>query len=466
MRAAARHAVVMVVALLAPPAALAASPEAVPVSPEAAMTAGAVLASDDVGGGGWYNPASLGAVTRSSVQVGASAYAESATLIDDAATVTLPWGTTSGDIRSLRYSSVPSVLSYSFKLREGLGLSIGVWTPYHDYEGGTTTITSSGAYPTNPPRAPPLNGTFAETYAFTERRDDTWGGVGVGWQATPRLRLGAMLQGAYSTDVWTIDVNTSLKTDSTVPGESGSHVVYSERGDVGILGLRTLFGLQWQAAPEWRLAAAVRGPSIRVFGWGPVNKFLSTAALLPDVAPSENQAATETQAARGVTMVEPVRIYGGLTYKEEAWTLAIEGDWHPSLNGQFGAFKEGWNGRMGATWRSSPDLRVGAGLFYDINSSEGSASMSAMKYAGFTGGVIYRPSAVVRVLSGGNDWDLLTSVAVRGAYGWGTYRGIALVPVDPAGVPINGFDPAALSTPDRPARVFEGSISFMTAIVF
>jgi hypothetical protein len=92
--------------------------------------------------------------------------------------------------------------------------------------------------------------------------------------------------------------------------------------------------------------------------------------------------------------------------------------------------------------------------------------MSAMKYAGFTGGVIYRPSAVVRVLSGGNDWDLLTSVAVRGAYGWGTYRGISLVPVDPSGVPINGFDPAALSATARPAKVFEGSISFMTAIVF
>jgi len=146
--------------------------------------------------------------------------------------------------------------------------------------------------------------------------------------------------------------------------------------------------------------------------------------------------------------------------------VSVEGDWHPALNGQFGDFKEGWNGRMGATWRVNADLRVGTGIFYDINSSEGSASMSAMKYAGFTGGVMYRPSAVVRVLNGGDDWDLVTSVAVRGAYGWGTYRGIALVPVDPTGVPITGFDPAALSTPDRPAKVYEGSISFMTAIVF
>jgi hypothetical protein len=189
----------------------AASPESVPVSPESALTAGAVLASDDVGGGGWYNPASL-----------------------------------------------------------------GVWTPYHDYDGGSTTITSSGAFP----GTPTLNTTYAATYSFTERRDDTWAGLAVGWQATRRLRVGGMLQGAYSTDVWTVDLNTSLKPDSTDPAQSGSHLVYSERGDQGVIGLRTLFGLQWDAMDAVRVAAAVRGPTIRVAGWGPVNKFVSYGIVM------------------------------------------------------------------------------------------------------------------------------------------------------------------------------------------
>jgi hypothetical protein len=48
---------------------------------------------------------------------------------------------------------------------------------------------------------------------------------------------------------------------------------------------------------------------------------------------------------------------------------------------------------------------------------------------------------------------------VRGAYGWGTYRGISL---DQAGV----SDGAALTFPDAPAQVIEGSISFLTAIIF
>jgi hypothetical protein len=446
------------VALLAPRSGRAASPESVPVSPEAALTAGAVLASDDPGGGGWYNPASLAAVKRSSIQVGASAYSESATVINDAAQVRLPWGSESGDIRSLRYSSVPSVLSYSFKLRDGVGLSLGVWTPYHDYDGGTVTIASSGPYP------PALTATYAQTYGFSERRDDTWAGAAIGWQATPRLRIGAMLQGAYSTDVWTLDVNTSLTTSSTLPLETGSHLVYSERGDQGVIGLRTLFGMQLQVTERLRIASAVRGPTLRLYAWGPVNKFLTTAALLPNVPPNQSQIATVTKPGRGVSAVEPVRLYFGSRYAKDRWTLAVEGDWHPGLDGQFGTFKEGWNVRVGGTWRVNQDLLAGLGVFHDASSAESSPGRNSLKYSGFSGGVMYRPSAMVKALKDGGNWDLLTCVAVRGAYGWGTYRGIALSQLTPAPSPPEAG--GILTFPSQSASVIEGSIAFFTAIIF
>jgi hypothetical protein len=330
-----------------------------------------------------------------------------------------------------------------------------VWTPFHDYEGGTTTITSAGPYPGGALRAP-----FAETYAFTERRDDTWGGIGVGWQSTPTLRLGAMLQGVYATDVWTVDVNAALRTDSTDPLQTGAHLVYTERGDQAVLGVRALLGLQWDATREVRVAAAVRGPTVRVFAWGPLDQSLSTAALLPGVPPGESQIATETRPPAGLTRVEPVRVYLGFRYAGPAWTLALEGDWHPALVGEFGDYEPAGNVRLGATWRLDANLLVGAGGFYDGASAEGTASASAVRYAGFTGGVIYRPKAVVKVLRGGNDWDLLTCVAVRGAYGWGTYRGIAIAPADA------GAGALAVSFPGAHARIFQGSISFLSVIAF
>jgi hypothetical protein len=442
-------------ALLLPLAAAAGGPDSVPLSPEAALTAGAVLASDDVGGGGWYNPASLGAVTRSSIQVGASAYTESYTFISEATRASVPWADISGNIRSLNYTSVPAVLSYSYKLRDGLGLSIGVWTPYHAYEGGTTTIASSGPYPATPT---PLNATFTETYSFSDRRDDTWAGVAVGWQATPTLRLGAMLQGSYSTDVQTVDVTTSLQTTSTNPNESGGHVVYSERRDQGLLGLRTLFGLQYDATPEVRLAAAVRGPAFRVVAWGPHNTFFSSAALLPGVPPTQFQTSTQTTPERGIELVEPVTFFGGLRVRGARWTLAVEGDWHSQLTRQISSFKEGGSVRLGWTWRVDADLLVGVGLFQDNRSTEASGGKTAMSYAGFTGGALYRPSAVVRALAGSHAWDLLTAVAIRGAYGWGEYKGLSLDP---------GVGQAvAVTFPDAPVSAVEGSISFFTAIIF
>jgi len=441
-----------IAALVAPRAARPGGPDSVPLSPESALTAGAVLASDDVGGGGWYNPAALGGVKRSSVQVGASAYSETYSFVTDAAKATLPWGTVSGDIRSLNYTSVPAVLSYTYRIREGLGMSIGVWTPYHAYEGGTTTITSGGPYPPN------LNATFAETYSFSDRRDDTWAGLAVGWQATPRLRLGAMLQGAYATDVRTVDVNTSLQTSSSNPLETGGHVVYSERRDQGLLGLRTLVGIQWDASREVRVAAAVRGPTFRLFAWGPHNTFFTTAALLPGIPPTQSQTTTQETAARGQSIVEPVKLYGGMRFAGERWTLAVEVDWHPALDGQFGNFKEGWSARLGGTWRANADLLIGTGFFQDSASTEASDGKTAMNYAGFAGGVTYRPSAVVKALGGMKSWDLLTCVAVRGAYGWGKYQGLSLDP----GV----GQPVVVTFPNSAVKLIEGSISFFTAIIF
>jgi hypothetical protein len=458
IRRLARIAVVVLVALAAP-GARAGSPDSVPLSPEAAIAAQAVLASDDVGGGGWYNPASLAAVTRGSVQVGASAYAESATVLHDASQTKLPWGTQSGDIRSLRYSSVPSVLSYSFKLRDGLGISLGVWTPYHNYDGGSVILSSSGPYPGLPT---PVPTTFSQSYAYTERRDDTWYGAGIGWQATPRLRLGAMLQGSYGTDVWTIDLNAVLKPTSGP--FSGAHVSYSERGDQMVIGLRPMFGLQWDATEHVRIAAAMRGPYYRIGGWGPVDTFRSFAVDMPTPPPGSPplppnpQGLTATQTTPGggdFTQVEPIRLYGGLRWAAGEWSVSGEVDWHPALDGEFGQFREGWNARAGATKLLNPDLKIGAGLFLDSGSEVGTATRSSMRYAGLTLGAVYRATAVVRAQKGANDWDLLTGIAGRLAYGWGTYRGIYLAPYDPS-----------VAFPDVAADVFEGSISFFTAIVF
>jgi len=450
-------------AALAGAPARASNPESTPVSPESALTGGVVLASDDPGGGGWHNPASLGAVTRSSIQVGASAYALSGLRVDGAMVTALPWGEVEGSIRSVRYASVPSVISYSFRLDDGLGASLGVWTPFHDYSGGSTTGNSSGPYP----GAPGLTGTYSQIYSLSATRDDTWAGAAMGWRASPTPRLGAMLQGAYSPRVWTRDLNASLSTDSTDPLQQGGHLAFSERGDYSYLAVRALVGVQWDATPAIRLAAAVRSPSVRVLPWGSVSRVTSAAVLLPGVPPTEYQAVEEVHPERGLSIVEPVRLYGGLRVVRGPWTWAAEADWHPALKREIGSYRSAWNARLGATWRLTPDLVAGGGLFRDTSSAvaatQGTASID---YYGLAGGLEYRPSAVVRALGGGTSWDLLTAIAVRGAYGTGVFPGIHFVPIDSQGLASTTFPAEVFSSQEVPARAFEGSLSFFTSIAF
>jgi hypothetical protein len=273
-----------------------------------------------------------------------------------------------------------------------------------------------------------------------------------------------MLQGSYSTDVWTVDLNAVLKNSDPNPAYAqytGAHVVYTERGDQMVLGIRPMFGLQWDATERLRFAAALRGPYYRLGGWGPVDKYLSYGTIMPPPsagAPAVSRqglTASETTPDRGISQVEPIRIYGGLRWADGPWAVSGDVDWHPALDGEFGQFREGWNGRVGVTKLHTPDLKIGFGLFVDSANEVGNATRSNMRYAGFTAGAIYRAKAVVKAQKGANDWDLLGGVAVRGAYGWGTYRGIYLAPYEPS-----------VSFPDVPAEVFEGSISFFTAIIF
>ncbi len=450
-----------VLALCWPLAALAANPGSTPVSPEAALAAGAVLASDDPGGGGWYNPAALAAVTRDSVQVGASAYAINALHVEGAVVTTLPWETMAGSLSSVRYTSVPSVVSYTFKLGEGLGASLGVWTPLHDYAGGAVAGTSSGAYP----GAPGVTGTYSEIYSFSRTRDDTWAGAGLGWQARPGLRIGLMLQGAYSTRLGALDLNAAIKTDSADPLEQGSHVDVSERIDLSYLGVRAMGGLQWDVTPALRLALAVRSPGVRVISWGEATRVISAAVLLPGLPPTEYQVTEELPQDTGVSVVEPVRLYAGLRWQRERFTLAAEFDWHPALDRWLTGLTEAWNVRTGGTWRLTPDLLVGAGLFLDASAAASGQTALAVDYYGLAGGVVYRPRAVVKALGGADTWDLLTGLAVRGAYGRGTFTGVTFVPVEAA--ERAATDPTSvLATHEAPARSFEGSLSLFTSISF
>jgi hypothetical protein len=452
----------LALALLAPAAARGFNPETTPMSAEAALTAGAVLAGDDPHGGGWYNPASLGGIERSSVQLGASAYSVSSTAVERALVTVLPWATVESTARDTHYVSVPSVLSLSYRVRAGLGVAVGVWTPYHNNYAAGLGVRSSGPYPGHPE----LQASFEETYSTSSRWDDTWAGAAVGWQAHPRLRIGASLQGAYSSSTSTVDLDTGLRTTASDPLQQGAHINTSIRSDQSVLAARALLGLQWDATAALRLALALRTPVVRVAAWGQGARVTSVAVLLPDESPLQAQLLEPLAPPSGLSVIDPGRICGGAAWTDGRWSVRVEGEWGPSLERVRASEKASWNVRAGALYRVDRDLSVGAGLFRDGARTRAADGTLALDTYGLGGGVDFRPSKVVAALGGGDSWDMTTGFAVRAAYGVGKGPGMtvdlfgdsSVIPIFP-GQQEQGFQ-------EVPARSLEGSIHFFTALSF
>jgi long-subunit fatty acid transport protein len=453
----------LTLALLAPASARGANPETTPMSSEAALTAGAVLAGDDPSGGGWYNPASLGGILRSSVQLGASAYGVGVSEVHQALVTVLPWGTVEQTARDTHYVSVPSVLSLSYKLDDGLGVAIGVWTPAHNFYTASIWTSSSGPYP----GYPGVGASYESTYGLSYRWDDTWAGAAIGWQAHPRLRLGASLQGAYSSSSSVVDLDTGLQTTSSNPLEQGAHLNVSIRTDQSFLATRALVGLQWDLTSEVRLALTLRSPVLRLVAWGQASRVTSVAALLPGFAPQQGQLIEQAVAPSGASIIDVGRISIGGAWTRGPWSLRLDGEWGPALERAIASERASWNVRGGFLYQWDRDLRFGVGLFRDgarTRASDGSLSVDTY---GLGGGIDFRPAKVVAALGGGESWDLLTGIAVRASWGFGQGPGMTIVPFaySTSVVPIfpgQGDQPFQ----EVPARAFEGSIHFFTALGF
>lgn len=449
--------------LLVPALAAAFNPETTFLSAEAALTGGAVLAGDDEGGAGWYNPASLAGVGRTSLQLGASVYSVSAFRVQDALVTELPWATLRGDGQDTAYGSVPAVLALSWKVRDGLGVSAGIWTPFHGGHRTSLSAVSSGPFP----GSPGIDATYQQDYAWSTTSDDTWVGAAVGWRATPGLRLGAALQGAYTSASSVVDLDTSIDTTSADPLEQGEHVNVSIRSDVSALAGRVLLGLQWDVSPALRLAAALRSPSWRVYAWGDTTRLISYSVLLPGYQPQIGQVVQRAEPAAGVSTIDVGRVSAGLRWERGGWSARVDWDWSPALDRSTDGARASWNLRAGLLRVVGRDLTVGLGAFREGTRKVASQGALAVDLYGLAGGVSYRPSKVVHALGGGTDWDLLTGLGVRLAYGQGVGPGMIVRPFDlsSSDLPILVGDPGR-GFLEVPARAFDGSVHVFTSLAF
>jgi hypothetical protein len=389
----------------------------VPLSPDA-MILGTTIASHDAGTGAWYNPAALGGIGRSSVQVSTSLYTLSVRNMDGFVETRLPWETRRDSISATDFTTVPSGISIALRLGERFGLSIGLFSPVREYSSFDSQISST---------SPDGMVRYNQSIALSRRLDATHGGIGFGWAITDRFRVGgAVLLTQDSTeDV----IDSSFSATATASGNNIFTGAVS-RARSSYFGFRGVVGAQWDAARWLTLALAVRSP---VIGFAASGKQISTG--YSGIGPFTNPARVgfydqQVIQAQPTTLSTPTRIYWAAQTTFGRVRLALEGDVRHPLDdpncggtGQrrctTGADKWVVNGRLGAMVQATDHVWIGGGFFTDMDGRELQKSGATTDYFGGTAGVQFRSPSVVKLRAGGDPWDLRTTVAVRYGVGIG-----------------------------------------------
>lgn len=326
---------------------------------DAALLSGSVGATTREPSALYYNPAGLALLDRDSVDLGVSAYAARYYRIPGLVRVSLPDQQGHLDFEGTSFFSTPAAVAFGWRLREGLGAGFAVFTRDQLDLLGLLSEEFRGN-----------NG--AEPYAYEQgleldfRVKNYLGGLGLGWAATPDLRVGLSLFGEYlrqsiMTRFW--GDYRELNSYNGGTGLYGTRVTssFSQRIGVGSYGLRAVAGAQWELGAG--LSAGLVGRSPRFTGYQDV-----AIDMLLNGNAAQYSAVVQVHAdgdgvAHPYVWEDPWRIHGSLAWTRGRLTLSAEADAsdRPDDEGR-GAV---WNWKGGANWRFNERWELGAGVYSD-----------------------------------------------------------------------------------------------------
>jgi hypothetical protein len=416
--------------------ALAQNADGILLGTEAALTGGAVLATAHDAAGAYYNPAGLAALPASTLQVSGSAYQLSSVRLRSFVRTTLPWTRIDQTLSASDWTSVPSVAVYGLRASPRLGLALGVWVPASDSISLVSTVRSAGPLTAG---GTVFQVDYTQQIALTQRDDRTYFGAAAGLEVRPGLRVGSAVFLVYERAEEFVDVFAGALTSSAQNGATASA---SMRGAPSQIAARLGAGLQWDVAPGWSVAAALKTPTQALANVGGETSVVQSASLLPG-APAAVEFHLAPSPVNGIA--EPWRAAAGSSIEVGGASVRAEVDWQGPRAGRHGVV----NGRAGMHRIATPDLSWGMGLFTDRSREEVRSGALAVDYYGVAAGVDYRPPPVRSARQPGAAWDVRASLAVRYALGVGEVERLQA----------NPFTSTAASSTPSTARVIAHALS-------
>ncbi len=272
----------------------------VPLGQREGLEAGAYVARTDDAAAAWYNPAGLVLSDRSGLNASATAYEWTTFSVDG-------FGTSANRSRLNTVSTLVSGVVGAPIVPANWRLGIAIARPVSWRPG---SLDEAAVY-SSPESYERLS--FKALSDFSTQI----GRVAVGWQAAPRLRLGAGLGLAWTS--LSLDQGVS---DHLVRGDSATTIARRLSAEGTTYHIVGTFGAQWDLHPRWGLGVRVSGPGWRLSGSSRLeyqgNR--SSAAVNAALAIRDEQARFEYKL--------PAEVAAGLAYRFDRGAIEFDARWH------------------------------------------------------------------------------------------------------------------------------------------
>lgn len=257
-----------------------------------------------------YNPAALACAAASRVELAANAYVLQGLSIPDALGVGL-------DVAAVNYHSLPAIVGGARLIDAGDPQTrVGRWV-----WGLSVTIPHSLAL-----RVEPSAPTRPSGLVFAGRDMVIAGDLGMGYQLTPTLALGASVGGGVRSFEAHVSELLASDTADCADGACTQYVMLAEEQQSTAVGLRAKLALRYTPTPDLSIGLTLTSPAVHV--WGTTSESSATTFAVRGDDDRLYYAGVVSRVEGTSELALPGRVHAGVAWSRPGLTLSLDASVH------------------------------------------------------------------------------------------------------------------------------------------
>ena len=329
----------------------------------------------------FYNPAGLARDGRHSLDLSMTAYNLRLQTIKDGLTVQFPDGESRTDLSATEVLPTPTSLVFSRNISPRIGFAYGVYV----VESGDIRLDARQRR-----EAFVIDNTFGAFDIDTgmnvqELRQTYLIGGGLGYQLSPRVRLGGGLFAVYDRQISNVQIFSGARPTTQ---QESAFILAADSADIKVLGLAPSISMQWDPEEHVSLGIIVRPPPFSVYTWGDRSPLVSAPG---NAGGQVFETDLEVIKSWSVQPLEPLSAEMMISFYSSGYALGATFEIVPPIESTGTlAIDTGfqWNFRMGGRFAISEAWSFGLGVYSDraVDISELTGTQSDFDYYGVTTG--------------------------------------------------------------------------------